>query len=93
MVTRTAVMVAADDPISESGIMTHLRGRPRCRVVAGVDSDQADVAVVVVDTIDDSACQTIRATQRNGVPRVVVVAGGLDEAGLPWTPGRAVPGH
>ena len=81
MAERTAVVVAADDPISRSGIMAHLRGRPRCHVVEPHHAE-ADVTVVVVDKIDESACRTIRAAQQQGTPRVVVVTAGLDETGL-----------
>ena len=75
-------MIAANDPISQSGITAALRGRPTCEVVEQLAIDRAEAAVVVVDMVDEAACRTIRAIQRNGVPRVVVVATELDDGGL-----------
>jgi DNA-binding NarL/FixJ family response regulator len=71
---RIAVYVYADDPISHAGMMAQLRGRQELRPLDGVDLDEADVAVVVVDDVDEDAAQVVRAMQRNGCPRVVVVA-------------------
>jgi DNA-binding NarL/FixJ family response regulator len=82
MAQRILVFVTASDPVSQSGIESQLRGRPRCAVVEQMDVDRADVAVVVVDEIDEVACRTIRALQRDGVPRVVVVAQNPDDSGL-----------
>lgn len=79
---RIRVVVAASDPISQSGIESQLRGRPRCTVLEQIDIDRAEVAIVVVDELDEAACRTIKGIQRDGVPRVVVVAGEADDTGL-----------
>ena len=79
---RIRVVVTASDPISQSGIEAQLRGRPRCTVLEQMHVDRAQVAIVVVDEIDEAACRTIKAIQRNGVPRVVVVSNDVDNAGL-----------
>jgi DNA-binding NarL/FixJ family response regulator len=44
--------------------------------------DDADVAVVVVDEIDEAAARTVRGIQRDQCPRIVLVASSLDEAAL-----------
>ena len=82
MEDRIPVFVYASDPISETGIAGQLRGQPAVHVVEEGDVDLAAVAIVVTDEIDDEATRAIRAVQRNGVPRVVVVVTRVDDAGL-----------
>jgi DNA-binding NarL/FixJ family response regulator len=77
---RVAVFVHAADPISQAGIASSLRGRPELWVVEDVDI--AAVAVIVADEVDEEALRTIRAVQRNGCPRVVLVVTRLDDSGL-----------
>jgi len=55
-----------------------LRGQPGIVVLEGSEIDNAAVAVVVVDRIDEDALRVIRAVQRQGCPRVVVVGSSLD---------------
>jgi DNA-binding NarL/FixJ family response regulator len=82
MEDRVPVFVYASDPISETGIAGQLRGQPGVHVVDEGDIDLAAVAIVVTDEVDDDATRAIRAVQRNGVPRVVVVLTRVDDAGL-----------
>jgi len=82
MSVRTAVFVHADDPVSQAGLEQLLRGRPEIYVVASGQIDDAAVAVLATDNVDEAAIRTIGGIQRDGCPRVVVVAGHLDEAGL-----------
>lgn len=79
---RVNVFVFGDDPISQAGVATQLRSRPEVLVVDEADIDRADVAVVIVDEMDEDCARTVRAVQRNGCPRVVLVVGTLDDAGL-----------
>jgi DNA-binding NarL/FixJ family response regulator len=76
------VYVYAQDPISQAGIAAQLRHRPEVRVATDEELDQSEVAVVVVDAVDEQAVRSIRAIQRNGCPRVTVVSTLLDDAGL-----------
>jgi DNA-binding NarL/FixJ family response regulator len=76
------VFVYACDPISQAGMASQLRCRSELRVVEEQDVDNAAVAVVVGDGVDDELVRSIKALQRNGCPRVVVVATQLDDAGL-----------
>jgi DNA-binding NarL/FixJ family response regulator len=78
--TRIPVFVYADDPISQAGIASQLRPRPEILVVDDIDA--AAVALVVCDALDAQAANVIRAIQRNGCPKVVLVATRLDDAGL-----------
>jgi DNA-binding NarL/FixJ family response regulator len=79
---RVRVFVFGEDPISQAGVATQLRGRPEVLVVDDADIDSADVAVVIVDEMDEDCARTVRAVQRNGCPRVVLVVASLDDAGL-----------
>ncbi|WP_251152091.1 LuxR C-terminal-related transcriptional regulator [Cellulosimicrobium sp. Marseille-Q4280] len=77
---RITVSVSAQDPISEGGVVSALRPRPEVRVL-GHDEDvrDAEVALVVADQLDEEAVRLVRAVQRNGGGRAVLVAGRLDE--------------
>jgi DNA-binding NarL/FixJ family response regulator len=79
---RIRVFVFGEDPISQAGVATQLRGRPEVLVVEGSDIDSAEVAVVIVDQMGDSCARTVHAVQRGGCPRVVLVVSELDDAGL-----------
>jgi len=86
MSTRTGiknmVYVYSEDAISQAGMRTQLRGQPDIHVVEEAQIDDAVVAVVIVDSVDDAACRTVRAIQRNGCPRVILVVGILDDTSL-----------
>jgi DNA-binding NarL/FixJ family response regulator len=82
MTGRIGVFVYGSDPISQAGVASQLRGRPRISVVDERHIDDADVAVVVVDEIDEAAARTVRGIQRDQCPRIVLVASSLDEAAL-----------
>ncbi|HEX7276803.1 MAG TPA: response regulator transcription factor [Acidimicrobiales bacterium] len=82
MEDRIRVFVYAGDPISEAGIAGQLRGQPSVHVVAEADVDAAQVAIVVTDEVDEESKRAIKALQRNGVPRVLVVVTRVDDAGL-----------
>lgn len=74
---RLAVFVRGDDPISEAGVATQLRGRPEVSIV---DHEQlADVAIVVVDDVTDDVAQTVRRLKRDGGPAVVLVVSTVDD--------------
>ena len=81
MTTRIPVFVYADDPISQAGIASQLRPRPEIAVIDD-NVDAAAVAVVVCDSVDQQTANVVRAIQRNGCPKVVLVAARLDDAGL-----------
>lgn len=82
MSDRVPVLVQARDPISQAGIATQLRSRPEIRVVDDVDQEEAAVAVLVGDEVDEDTIRVIRTVQRNGCPRVVLIVTKVDDAGL-----------
>lgn len=79
---RVAVAVTAFDPISRAGIASQLRFRQEIQLVDDVEGVTPAVAIVVVDRVDDQAVQAIRAAQRNGGARVIVVASQVEGADL-----------
>ena len=82
MNVRTPVFVYADDPVSQAGLEQLLRARSEIYVVASGQIDDAVVAVVGCEEVDEAIVRTIAAIQRDGCPHVVVVATRLDEAGV-----------
>jgi DNA-binding NarL/FixJ family response regulator len=82
MSVRVPVYVYAADPVSGAGVASELRLRPDLLLVGESELDQAEVAVVVADNLDPGTIRTVRAIQRNGCPRVVMVVTHLDDAGL-----------
>jgi DNA-binding NarL/FixJ family response regulator len=80
--TRIPVYIYAGDPISQAGVATQLRQRPELVVVDQSDLDRAQVAVVVAEVVDEAVLRVLRAVQRGGVPRTVLVATVLDDAAV-----------
>ncbi len=74
---RIAVMVKAQDPISEGGVVGALRPRPEVQLVGS--AEQARVVIVVADVVDDAALQVVRSVRRQADVRVVMVSGRLDD--------------
>ncbi|SDP50013.1 DNA-binding response regulator, NarL/FixJ family, contains REC and HTH domains [Nakamurella panacisegetis] len=74
--------VYADDPILQAGVASQLRMRPEIRVLGPGEIDAAEVAVIVADTLDEEVTRVLRAVQRGGVPRTVLVARVIDDATL-----------
>jgi DNA-binding NarL/FixJ family response regulator len=79
---RVKVYVHASDPVSATGVAGELRLRPEVLVVDDSEYEFAHVAVVVADEVDSATVRTVRAVQRDGCGRVVMVVTRLDDAGL-----------
>ncbi len=82
MGTRIAVYVHGDDPISRAGVEATLRRRPEIYIVEAESIDEAAVAVLVTDSIDESTTRVVRGIQRDGCPKVVLVTTVLDDNSL-----------
>jgi|SRR5215475_5606556 len=80
---RVPVNVYAHDPISQLGVSTALRPRPELQVLSREEEDEAKVALVVVEALDDDTMQLLRRLHRQGTVRLVVVATSIDEVALP----------
>lgn len=70
------------DPISQAGVVSQLRGRPEVRIVEEARLDQATVAIVVTESIDESATRILHGLRRGDLPHLIVVATAIDDAGL-----------
>lgn len=70
------------DPISQAGVVSQLRGRPEVRLVEETRLDQATVAIVVTEHIDESATRILHGLRRGDLPHLIVVATSIDDAGL-----------
>jgi DNA-binding NarL/FixJ family response regulator len=81
-VDQIGVMVIARDPVLEAGLASQLRGRREVVLVEVDERDLATVALVAADSFGEDTCRTVRAVQRNGCPRVILVLGRLDESCL-----------
>jgi DNA-binding NarL/FixJ family response regulator len=77
---RVAIRVYARDPVSYAGVASQLRPRPEVTLVESRD-EQAEVAVVVADGVDEETVQMLRSAQR-GSCRSVLVVTHIDDAGL-----------
>ncbi len=79
---RVSVLISAEDPISEAGILSQLRPRPEVRVVSPEAPHAAPVALVVVDMIGERALRCLRSVHQRGIGRIVLVAGQLDDVDI-----------
>ena len=82
MQQRIPVFVYATDPVSQAGVSAQLRGRPELYIINDRDVDSASVAIVIADDVDAETSRIVTAIQRNGCPRVVLVATRLDDAAV-----------
>lgn len=82
MECRTSVFVHADDAVILAGLEYLLRQCSEVYVVPTRDIDTAHVAILGVDRIDDAAVRTVAGIQRDGCPRVLIVAAVLDECAM-----------
>jgi DNA-binding NarL/FixJ family response regulator len=77
---RISVYVYANDPILQAGVGSQLRASPEVAVVDQSELDEADVAVIVTDLVDETVLRILRAIQRGSAPRTVLIAATLDES-------------
>ncbi len=82
MSERLAVLVSGDDPITEAGVATQMRGRPEVYVVEPANADDAKVDVVVVERLDERAECLLRNVRRTAKRPMVVVCAHVDDDAL-----------
>ena len=75
-----ATYVHGRDPISQAGVISQLRMRPEIRIVDS--ADQAVVAVIIADQVDETTTRELRAMRKDGQPRLMLVATTVDDAAL-----------
>jgi DNA-binding NarL/FixJ family response regulator len=85
---RVSTWVRATDPLLAAGIVAGLRQQPGVRLRDDpMDAPQepdgeARVAIVAGDQVDEELLRLVRTTLRNGCPKVVLIAGRLDDTGV-----------
>lgn len=77
-----SVYVYSNDPILQAGVSSQLRGRPEVAVVDQARLDDAAVAIVVADLVDETILRILRAIQRGSSPRTVLIAAVVDESAM-----------
>jgi len=80
MGSRISVYVYANDPILQVGVSSQLRDSPEVAVLGQAELDQADVAIVVADLVDETVLRVLRAMQRGSDPRTILIASAMDES-------------
>ena len=82
MNSRIPVYLHTRDPISRAGLETALRAQHEI-VLTDIDAEEPPwVAIVVVDSLDETALRLMRSLQARGCTRTVVVASALSDADL-----------
>ncbi|MCX4552537.1 response regulator transcription factor [Streptomyces sp. NBC_01387] len=80
---RTNVALRAQDPISQAGVASQLRARPEVSLTEWTEGEPSpQVAVVVVDAIDEEVLRMLRHIQRTSTARTVLVTTDIDEQKL-----------
>lgn len=80
MQRRISTYIYSNDPVLQAGVASQLSLRPEILVVGDISVDNAEVAVVVADKLDDAVRCNLKALQRNGIPRTMLVLGDIDDA-------------
>jgi DNA-binding NarL/FixJ family response regulator len=79
---RTPLYLHATDLISRAGLISQLRPRPEILLLTEDELDQARVALVVSDSVDEPTMRALRSLRSRGVPALVLVVAQVDDAGL-----------
>ncbi|MEU3838701.1 response regulator transcription factor [Streptomyces sp. NPDC028635] len=79
---RVTVTVYAADPILRAGVVQQLRQRPEIDLVGDSGREDAQVSLVVVDTIDDPVADLLNRLRVNSATRVGLVVGSLGSGAL-----------
>jgi DNA-binding NarL/FixJ family response regulator len=85
---RVSTWVRATDPLLAAGIVAGLRQQPGVRLRddpmdTPIEPDhEPRVAIVAGDQVDEELLRLVRTTLRNGCPKVVLIAGRLDDTGV-----------
>lgn len=77
---RVSTYVYADDPILQAGVISQLRMRAEIDVVDGSKVQEAQVAVVAADVLDDGTLRLLRALRRASGARIILVLAAVDDA-------------
>ncbi|MEV0425879.1 response regulator transcription factor [Micromonospora sp. NPDC050495] len=79
---RLPIHLYSTDVISRAGVVSQLRPRPEVLLLDESEADQAAVAVIVSDNIDEPTLRTLRALRSRSRSALVLVVTQADDAGL-----------
>ncbi|SCF03197.1 DNA-binding response regulator, NarL/FixJ family, contains REC and HTH domains [Micromonospora viridifaciens] len=79
---RLPVHLYSTDVISRAGVVSQLRPRPEVLLLDEAEAEQAEVAVVVSDSIDEPTLRALRALRSRSRAALVLVVTHADDAGL-----------
>ncbi|MFD0821598.1 LuxR C-terminal-related transcriptional regulator [Micromonospora zhanjiangensis] len=79
---RLPVHLYSTDVISRAGVVSQLRPRPEVLLLDEAEADQAAVAVIISDGIDDQTLRTLRSLRSRYGSALVLVLTQVDDAGL-----------
>ncbi|MYY00925.1 MULTISPECIES: response regulator transcription factor [unclassified Streptomyces] len=79
---RVSVAVYAEDLILQTGVVQQLRPRPEIELMPEEEADNAQVSLVVVDMVNESAVQLLHRLQRNTSTRTGLVVGYFEAGAL-----------
>ena len=82
MNARIPVYLHAEDPISRAGLETALRFQPEIDLVDVEAAQPPRVAILAVDSLDETALRVMRGLHARGCARSVVVANALSDNDL-----------
>jgi DNA-binding NarL/FixJ family response regulator len=80
--TRVPVAVYAADPILNTGVTHQLRPRPEVEVLSPDEEERAEVALVVVDRLNETSGQLLRRLQRTSSVRTGLIVGEFEQDSL-----------
>ncbi len=79
---RLPVHLYSTDVISRAGVVSQLRPRPEVLLLDDSEAEQAEVAVIISDGIDEPTLRTLRALRSRSRSALVLVVTQADDAGL-----------
>ncbi|WP_243788778.1 LuxR C-terminal-related transcriptional regulator [Saccharopolyspora gloriosae] len=82
MTRRVPVAVHAGDPLLQAGVTAQLRPRPEVEVLRPDEEERAEVSLVVVDRVDESAVLLLRRLQRASTTRTGLIVGEFGQNAL-----------
>jgi DNA-binding NarL/FixJ family response regulator len=81
-VVPTRVFVYGAEPLCQAGMAAYLGDCPEIELVPETRVDDAQVALVVVDAVTEGTLRVLRALQRDGCPKLVLLVSEVDAAGV-----------
>lgn len=82
LVERIPVLLQGGDAISQAGLAATLRAQHEIQLVESDDAWPECVVVLTVDRIDEDTRQRLRALQRRGFRRIVLISSHVDDGDL-----------